>query len=54
MAVSIAEKAGRQEFRTPKSAGQYDDEKEKARQRAGLFLTNIFFDQLFYFASLAI
>jgi hypothetical protein len=44
---SIAEKAGPQEFRTLKSAGQYDDEKEKARQCAGLFLTNIFFDQLF-------
>jgi hypothetical protein len=34
---SIAKKAGSQEFRTLKSAGQYDDEKEKARQRAGLF-----------------
>ena len=34
---SIVEKAGSQEFRTLKSAGQYGDEKEKARQRAGLF-----------------
>jgi len=34
---SIAKKANSQEFRTVKSAGQYDDEKEKARQRAGLF-----------------
>jgi len=34
---SVAEKAGPQEFRTLKPAGQYDDEKEKARQRAGLF-----------------
>jgi hypothetical protein len=34
---SIAEKASPQEFRTLKSAGQYDGEKEKARQRAGLF-----------------
>jgi hypothetical protein len=33
---SIVKKAGSQEFRTLKSAGQYDDEKEKARQRAGL------------------
>jgi hypothetical protein len=34
---SIAEEAGPQQFRTVKSAGQYGGEKEKARQRAGLF-----------------
>jgi hypothetical protein len=34
---SIVKKAGSQEFRIVKSAGQYDGEKEKARQRAGLF-----------------
>jgi hypothetical protein len=34
---SIAEKASPQEFRTLKSAEQCDGEKEKARQRAGLF-----------------
>jgi len=33
---SIAKKAGPQEFRTLKSAEKDDDEKEKARQRAGL------------------
>jgi hypothetical protein len=33
---SIVKKANPQEFRTLKSARQYNDEKEKARQRAGL------------------
>jgi hypothetical protein len=34
---SIVKKAGLHEFRTVKSAVQYDVEKEKARQSAGLF-----------------